>query len=414
MSNPFPLKPTIGTIPESLIPGRESEISNLLRLLSSQSVSLEEMRRMGKSLLLIKLAYLCNNNNLPAEFADQEFKAKYFSFQGKQNLGEVIDMLMNSLKEFKEWYSIDFSKTYNFIRGIVASPSGEIGGVKFSVNLPKYKKSWKDIFFKALDEIAEVQEKHNSILILIFDELPIMLWDWYKKEQKQEAIELLDILRERRQQLESKGIRFVYCGSIGIKVVLNTLRNEFGYTGEPTNEMTEFDLKPFSKTESDFLIECFLLSKFKIRASAKSTIMTIVYQISNGIPFYISKIFNILQTQYDYEVSVQNIQKAYDSILNDPKEHTAFNQLLDRLTIYYTPDDAQNMKKILNIIAKANTRLNETEIHQKSDINDIEIVKKSVRTLFGDHYLSRTVEAGERKYDFKYSIYKTWWKINIA
>ena len=411
---PFPLLPTIGTIPDEQIIGREKDIINLLRLLRTQSVSVEEMRRMGKSMLLLKLSHLCNTSTLPAEFSGENFKAKYFSFQGKQNLAEVIELLINDLKKLKEWYKIDFSVTYNFISGILNTPEAEVGGMKFSLNLPEYKRSWKEIFFKTLDDIADAQEKNKAKLILIFDELPIMLWEWYKEGKYEEAIELLDILRERRQTLEKKGLRFIYCGSIGIKVVLNTFRKDFQYTGEPTNEMVEFDLKPFIKDESDFLCECYILSGFDLVASEKPSCLDLVYKLTNGLPFYIATLFNLLQTEFDYNITTENIRKAYDFIMNEPKQHKSFKQLKDRLEIYYPKEKKDEMIALLSELSKQDDFIEEDRLFDMIDINNKDALKDSLYLLFGDHYLLRDNIAGKRVYKFRYLIFKEWWRINIA
>jgi hypothetical protein len=414
MDNPFPLLPTVGTIPPEQIVGREGEIIKLLRLLRSQSVSVEEMRRMGKTLLLQKLAYLCNSGKLPEEFAEEKFKAKYFSFQGRQNFGEVIDTLTRGLKEFKEWYQMDFPKTYNLVRSLISSPEIEIGGGKFSLNLPEYKRSWKDIFYKTLEDIADAQSKGGGKLILIFDELSIMLWEWHKEGKQEEAMELLDILRERRQALERKGIRFVYCGSIGIKVVLNAFRREFKYTGEPTNEMEEFSLNPFSEGETHFLCECFVLSGFKICDGEKSAFFQSIFIMSNGLPFYISSLFNLIQTEFDNIVSPGNLQSAYRLILHDPRHHKAFKQLVDRLEIYYPREKTEEMMAILNFLSRQEEFVSEEQIFDQVEIDDRNSLNEDLYTLLGDHYLNREFQDDKRAYKFKYQIFKTWWKVNRA
>lgn len=414
MSKPFPLLPTLGTIPDEQIIGRDQDIIKLLRLLRSQSVSVEEMRRMGKTLLLIKLAYLCNSNLLPEEFRKENFKAKYLSFQGKQNLGEVIDSLMRELKDFKEWHQIDFNKTYHYLKSIFSVPEVEVGGAKFSLHLPELKKSWKDIFYKMLEDIAEAQAKNQSKLILIFDELPIMLWEWYKEGKHEEAIELLDILRERRQMLEKKGIRFIYCGSIGIKVVLNTFRKDLKYTGEPTNEMEEFNLKPFSEEESNFLCECLILSGYNIKNEEKSENLKLVYILSNGLPFYISLIFNLLQTEFDFNITAVNLKKAYYLIIHEPKHHKSFKQLVDRLEIYYSIDQREKLVKVLNLLSKQEDFICEESIYNQIDIDNNDTLKDLLYTLVSDHYLVRHIFEDKKTYKFKYPIFKEWWKINKA
>lgn len=414
MDKPFPLLPTVGTIPPEQIVGREGEIVKLLRLLRSQSVSVEEMRRMGKTLLLQKLTYWCNSGRLPEEFAAEKFKAKYFSFQGRQNLGEVIDILIKGLKEFKEWQQIDFSRTYTFVRSIFSAPEMEIGGAKFSLTLPEYKRSWKEIFFKVLDDIADVQVKAGGKLILIFDELSIMLWEWYKEGKHEEAIELLDILRERRQALEKKGIRFVYCGSIGIKVVLNAFRKELKYTGEPTNEMEEFSLNAFTRAETNFLCECFVLSGFEICDGDKAACFQLVFELCNGLPFYISLLFNLLQTEFNYTISRRTIESAYRMILNDPRHHKSFRQLVDRLEIYYPKEKMVEMAAILNLLSRREGLVSEARLYDQLDIDDKASLNESLYALLGDHYLVREIEDDERVYKIKYQIFKAWWKINRA
>ncbi|WP_212005575.1 hypothetical protein [Chitinophaga sp. HK235] len=414
MRVPYPLLPTLGTIPDDQIPCREDDITKLLRLLKSQSVSVEEMRRMGKSLMLIKMAYLCNHGKLPDEFKRHNFKARYMSFQGRQDLGQVIDLIMNSLKEFKEWYQLDFRKTYKFLRDLLDGVSVDALGSTFSVTLPEFRKSWKEILFKALDEIAEAQEKTKGILILIFDELPIMLWEWYKEGKHRDALELLDILRERRQHLEKRGIRFVYCGSIGIKVVLSTFRSEFKYTGEPTNEMVEFTLNPFSKADHQFLCECILLSGFEVTEEAKENCLTLLYELTNGLPFYTCHLFNIIQTDFDYSLSTATIKQAYELIINDTKYHGAFKQLEERLQIYYTTDIAKSMQKILTVLTMEDDYIREDQLLTKVNIEDEQKFKEAVSTLYGDHYLSRVISDGKRTYKFRFQIFKEWWRINIA
>lgn len=409
---PFPLTPSIGTYRDENIIGREKDITNILKQLRAQSVTVEEIRRMGKTLLLRKLMHQCNNEQLPKEFSKDNFKAIYFSFQGKKNLGEVIDKIISEIKNFKKWYQIDFNKTYEYISKIASAVKVNVTGAEFSVNLPELKTSWKQIFFKTLEEVAENLEKNDQKLILIFDELPIMLWDWYKVGKHEEAIELLDILRERRQELEQKGLRFVYCGSIGIKIILQTLRKKHDYTGEPTNDMFEFSLKPFSLEESKFLMECYVLSGYKILKKDKEILYKKTHDLCNGLPYYIAYMFIVIQSDFEGKLTNEIIEKTYELILNDPQHQKAFKQLRERLEIYYA-ENSKLMKSILSLLSKNNDEIEESEIlHQIQ--NDHEEIKNNLYTLTEDHYLNRKIENGVRKYSFKYQIFKQWWKINIA
>ncbi|KPE53095.1 hypothetical protein [Chryseobacterium indologenes] len=408
----FPLTPSTGTLKDEQIIGREKEIYNILRSLSVQSITLEEMRRMGKTLLLKKLVYLCNNNEVPDQFKKENFKAIYFSLQGQQNLGEVIDKLIQGFNGFKKWYKINLAKTGEFIAKLVSSIKVDVYGAEFSVNLPEYQRSWKKIFFQTLENVGENLQKDNSKLILILDELPIMLWEWYQAGRYEEVTEFLDILRERRQELENKGLRFVYCGSIGIKVILQTLRRTLNYTGEPTNDMREFNVAPFSEEESSFLMECYLLSGYTIDTGKKAEIFKLIHELCDGLPFYIAHLFLIIQSEFNLEVNEDTIRKSHHLILNDPSYQKAFKQLTERLVIYYK-DDSKLMSKVLSLISKADYPVSEAEIITQIDAED-EKIKDILEILTEDHYFIKAADSEGRKYSFKYKLFKEWWRINKA
>lgn len=410
---PYKLSPTSGTMQADKIVGRDKEIINLLRLLKGQSVSVEEIRRMGKTFLVQKLAYLCNSNSLSKEFYDEKFKAKYFTFQGQENLGLLISYLITELKRLKKWYQLDFDKMLNSIKEIINSPTLTYEDVALKINLPEHKRYWRDVFNKIFDIISDDIEKNNTKLILIIDELPIMLWEWYKKGNHDDAILLLNILRERRQKLEPKGLRFIFCGSIGMQIVLDTFRTKFGYTGEATNDMAKFSIGSFSLKEVKFLCECYTLSGFQIKEDDKIILWERIHLLTNGIPFYVSKLFNIIQTEHDKEITIKSINSSYNSIVNDPIHHDKFNQLLERINIYYSEPKtkAESMKAILNFLSKQEEFISEEEVIH--GINH-ENIKSHLYTLFADHYLLREIKNDERYYKIKYEIFRKWWRINQA
>ncbi|MDX9906032.1 MAG: ATP-binding protein [Bacteroidales bacterium] len=409
---PYPLKPGRGTYPADRIVGREREITQLLRLLITQSVSVEELRRMGKTLLVKKLEYICNRNLIPEEFKQEGFKVKYLSFEGIQTLGGLIDTLIREFEKIKDWSQIDWAKTYEFIRKIIKSPKVKIAEAEFSINLPEYKRTWQEAFFKVLEDIADAQETNGSKLILIFDELPLMLWEWHKKGNAGEGIELLDILRKKRQELEEKGLRFVYCGSFGMNIILKTYKKLYGYAGPATNDMEPFSVDPFTKEDAFFLCDCFEAGGFK--TSNKEQCYPLIYQLSNGLPFYISQMFNIIQIDFDKEVNEETVKSAYRIILNNPDYHNDFNQLKDRINIYYPENEAKVMLYILNFLSQKETIINQEEILSGLAIED-RIIKDQLYQMTKDHLLSRTqCESGTWQYQFKHEIFRQWWQINQA
>jgi hypothetical protein len=197
-------------------------------------------------------------------------------------------------------------------------------------------------------------------------------------------------------------------------VVLNAFKREFKYTGEPTNEMEEFSINPFSTRETDFLCECFLLSGFQVCDGDKSACFHSVFILSNGLPFYISSIFNLIQTDFNKVVSPRTIESAYRLILHDPRHHKAFRQLVDRLEIYYPQERMIEMIAILNFLSRQERLVSEGELYVQLDIDNRTSLNESLYALLGDHYLSREFRDDERVYKFKYQIFKAWWRVNRA
>ena len=61
----------------------------------------------------------------------------------------------------------------------------------------------------------------------MFDELPLMLFNFVKSRDcgPQVGIEFLDVLREMRNKYEAtKNIAFIFCGSIGINLIIKDLK----------------------------------------------------------------------------------------------------------------------------------------------------------------------------------------------
>ena len=139
----------------------------------------------------------------------------------------------------------------------------------------------------------------------------------------------------------------------------------------------------------------------------------LTHKLTNGLPYYTSKVFNILQTEFDKNITTENIHSAYQDIINNSNHHKAFNQLIQRLKIYYPIQKAEMMIKILSIMAKNDKYLSEQEIVKMTNLTEVE-VSQNLYELYSDHYLMRKITDGQRSFQFKYEIFKQWWRINIA
>ncbi|HAK76301.1 MAG TPA: hypothetical protein DCM71_05195 [Runella sp.] len=402
---PYKLSPTAGTIADDKIVGREKEIAKMLLLLDSQSVVIEEMRRMGKTLFIKKLAYKCKNTNN---------KALYFFLQGTKDLVELSDLLFSELRKEQSFgkFKIAFNgikKLYNKLK------PEEVDLDVISFKLPEWEVKWKDALSTLLEDIANRNNENDEILTIILDEFPVMLWDWIQGGKAQEAMEFLDVLRKQRQTLEAKGkVRFVVCGSIGLQVVLKHLKQKHNYMGEPFNETETFSLEAMSEEDAVFLCECLYLSDFKADIEDdKLEYFKRIVAFTEGLPFHINKIFTVLQQNYNSLLSQKNLEMAFEELLTAPNHFSTFKHLYDRLMIYYPDQESSVMVRLLNHLSKQIEPYGESELIRSID-NEPNLIKEALMILVSEQYLKRSFGENGRSYVFKYEIFKKWWKLNKA
>ena len=401
---PYPLLPTAGTISPDQIAGREHEIERLIQLLRAQSVVIDEFRRMGKTLLLQKFEYLGNKKDLGN-------KAIYFTVQNTQQVTEFTDTLLDTLRSEQNhsWLKIGYNKLKKLYNN-VKPEEVQFGEITFK--LPEFTTRWKDSLTACIEDIADREHKKGELLTLILDEFPMMLWNWIQNNRAQEAIELLDTLRTIRHNLKEKGnIRFVICGSIGLGIVLRHLKEKFKYTGEAFNDAENFSVEAMTEADALFLCECLYLSGFT-HTGDKEILFRAICTHTERLPFYINKIFSIISTTYGRNISAANIEKAYNDILTNPQYGDVFDQLHTRLDTYYG-ESAPMMQGILNELSEKEQAVDEREITAIPEA-DKQKIKWALERLVKEQYLLRTFTNEKRHYQFKYQLFKKWWKLNKA
>jgi predicted transcriptional regulator len=360
---------------------------------------------MGKTMLLLKLAYKSIGTNN---------KVIYFSLQGIKDTAELTDLLLKELRKEQSFGKLRI--TFNAICKLwnIFKPE-EVNIEVVSFKLPEWKLKWKEALVACLEDIVSRKQDENEILTLILDEFPVMLWDWIQNGKADEVIELLDILRQQRQTLENIGkVRFIVCGSVGLQVVLSHLKNKYSYMGEPFNETEVYSIEGMTFDDAYFLCECLYLSGFKTDSNTrKNDYFKSIVNFTEGLPFYINKIFTILSLNYDGLLTDKTIEQATNDLLTQPEYFKTFRHLEDRLKIYYQKPEANVMLSILKYLAKQNETVSEDNI--VSSINfEADTVQNVLLTLVSDQYLRRSITDGVRSYQFKYKIIQQWWKLNKA
>ncbi|MGA0559730.1 hypothetical protein ACO2Q8_23920 [Larkinella sp. VNQ87] len=333
--------------------------------------------------------------------------------QGVKDVTELTDVLLDVLRK-KE--SLGGIKTaWNFVRTLYNKVKPEevtIDEVTFK--LPEFKTKWKDALTACIRDLSARNRKNDEILTLVLDEFPVMLWDWLQNDKAQDAIELLDLFRKLRIDLKEQGqIRFVICGSVGMQVVLDRLRLKHKYTGEPFNDTKPFRLDAMQEHDAFFLCQCLALSGFTCVVDPE-VLYRRICRFAENLPFYINALFQIIQSNFESIISEETLEKSEAILLNDPDEAKIFNQLHQRIGIYYEPAKAERMISILNHVSKQPGLVSEENLQQHVPHADPAEILNSLETLRSEQYLIRAIEDGARKYQFKYNLIKQWWRLNKA
>ncbi|GAB4012004.1 hypothetical protein GCM10028808_27050 [Spirosoma migulaei] len=332
----------------------------------------------------------------------------------------MTDVLLNELrsKEKYGWLKVHMNRCHELYQKFTGTKASvKYSDVEFSFSLPEFSSKWDIAFRSCIEDLADRQAERGEMLTLIFDELPIMLWDWISTGKERDAMAFLDLLRSIHYSMkESNRIRFIFCGSIGMEVVLAKLKHEFQYTGEPLNYTKKFRLPPMSDVDASFLCECLYLGNFQCKKGmSKPAYFQKITEACNNLPYFINAVFATIQIDHDSLISAQTIEQSIKTLLTDTgSAFDVFKQLDERLTTYYPQTTANVMRSCLKALAKAQTPLAESTLIRELPFEEHE-TQMALETLWRDELLTRTFDENDnRQFAFKYNLIKQWWKLNKA
>lgn len=391
MKKIIPITPSTGgaVSPDHII-GRDKEINLFWSKLNKQGIALFAERRFGKSSILRKM-----------EVESREgFTTIYKPIEGISSPENIAAVLLDRVKEmnlidegaFKKLESI-----YNKATEVVE----EIQGIKFK----KLEYSWQKQLFYLFKKLIE---KHtDKKIVIMLDEFSIFL----DKLNKDEASTVVGFLRNITFEKGFENIRFVYCGSIGIDLVLDKIKEDEHNIGDPLNHMYKHELQPFTDDNAKYFGKCLNLG-CKLNIPDEQ-----IEQICNraiNIPYFIDIVFDKISKAK--EASQKAIDYAFESILDDTRGIESIKHFYDRIEDFYP--NYKISVHILNFISKSTQAVTEKEIANNVLTNTTETdrieINEEIERLKNDGYLLRTIKGGERVYDFKYSLLKSWWKRNKA
>lgn len=378
--------------------GREYEITELWRKLDLGSVLFTAERRVGKTCLLRKMM----------ENPPQNRAVVMCWIEKSRHPSELVGRLFDEAKSHsilsrKANWLIGIRKAYEKLAG------AELGGWK----LPAIQSVWKRLFEILIEDI--VQNSDHQV-ILMFDELPHMLNNLVADGNAALAAELLDTLRELRQHHQGSGkFRFVLAGSIGLHLIVDELKKHHGYRGNPTNDLIRESLSGMSDDDVALLCREFLDEEGIERAEPEKFNRRMATN-TDGLPLYIEYVCEAFQAAKRKQVGPADIDVEIRHLL-DSSAVDWFRDAAERIDTHYARLGVEGKaREILKHLCQAKGYVAETEImaHIRSQMtveHDDEVLAV-LELLREDHYLTRKVTRGQRRYRFLYEIMRRWWRLN--
>ncbi|MBT4087735.1 MAG: ATP-binding protein [Deltaproteobacteria bacterium] len=387
-----------GAVTGDAILGREDEISEMWAKLEKRSVILSAERRVGKTSVLRKMC-------------DHPAKGWIPLFCFVEAARHPIDCVE---KIFAEANQLEARSGKGVLLGRIRSAYQKVAGTEISGwKLPPLQSDWK----RLLNELmADISECTDNKVVIILDEFPHMISNIIDDHGGAAGMEFLDTLREIRQKFEpTNQIRFLLSGSIGLHLILQQLKSEYGYKGNPTNNMAWKILA--GMTDKDVRLMCRkYLDEENIARNETDDFDKRMAKCTDGLPIYIQHICERFQDSNRQGVTPEDIDLELRELM-DSREIEWFRNTAERIETYYKKLNAdQRASDILKMLSHKESFVQEKAIidyirSQMTVEHDSEVVS-TLELLLDDNYLDRDTSTGERRYRFKYDIMRRWWKIN--
>lgn len=143
--------------------------------------------------------------------------------------------------------------------------------------------------------------------------------------------------------------------------------------------------------------------------------MKYVYQITDGIPFFIDRIFTNTIFEKTEPITKEVLDAVIQEILTNRKKNETLDHFYDRIKHYYK--EKELAYALLDILSqKENHTISESELKSSHGLEGKtnRTVMETIDKLYKDNYLDRSIIDDERHFTFRYNLIRRWWKINNA
>lgn len=377
--------------------GREVLIDLVWQKLRNGNILLAAPRRFGKTSVMYRLI----------DEPRFDYKIVHADLEHMIEPAELISQLAVQLAKDTRLSRIAHGLSY-FPRTLwtrFKETFSEIDLLKVKVKLrEKLRPHWQESGEELFKRIAEF----DSTIVFVLDEFPMMIDRMARSARhREEAKTLLRWLRALRQSPNTKNVRFLIAGSIGISHVLNEL-------GEISaiNDFEQVRLEPFPpKVAMGLLTELERSQKIQLSDPCKRKMLQM---IGTHVPYFIQVIFSEVAKTYAQDadpITPKKVEQIYrDKVLGvDCK--TYFDHYYGRLRDYYQPQEEKAIKRILRELAVVGCLTRDACYQFYRDNlgsrSDIEEFNRVMTDLENDFYIR--FDAESRLYEFASKLLRDWW-----
>lgn len=390
-----PIKLTIGTTvdektAQGTVFGRDNLVAELWNDLETSSISLIGERRTGKTWVL-RLAQALK----PARAATFWFDAE------KVHSTTAFVRRLNQELHAKGLMSKNVARVFSSLARRIGFGLERIKGA-IEIKNPD---EWPLFLASTIGEF--VQNAGNRNVVLMIDELPLCLDSIVDTQGHAEASNVLDELRALRMAHPS--LRMVFCGSLGLHIVLKKFENE-GYTGKPTNDLIPFDIPPLDERDSHMFAAGLIVGE-KIGFSDLEQVSIAVSHAGSRVPYYIQHIVKYMKSRQPYNFSPEEVAEIPEKLFEASSDPARFRDHEKRLGDYYPDDIVEKARAALDVLSLEADGLDDAALlnlvkhHPKTLTIDPESLQEVIRILQDDHY----IEKFDGRWRFKVEIIRRWW-----
>ena len=370
--------------------GRDNEIARYWGVLERQGLVISAERRIGKTHIVLKMQDECRNGYLPV----------YQDLEGVHSIADLVRSIYGTVQQS--------SRASPSLKARIVKWSGLLPGKIAGVDLPTADSAWRVLLSDASEDLISIAD--DRLILMLWDEFPLMLHNLQCGEGADAAIQLLDFLRALRLARADR-LRFLFTGSIGLHLVLRSLRKA-GNTNDPVNDMLSLTVPPMAREDTCDLAAALLEETRATPAQIPELASRIASEVG-GFPYYVHHVVDQLD-QLRRQPALQDVSSAVDSLVYDSHDPANLNYYVNRLSSYYAADERSLALVVLDTMAGQATPTSVPELlnlcrHRDPSLAD-EQLRKILMALTEDHYIEPRRGAGGAAYDFRWQLVKKWWK----